>query len=166
MGQETILLKVFEYGYTTREMGLIYSKGLDKHGDNVIYCYADSGHSLPRSYGSTVPMMNCAALSLSAKRHTLTGSSTMHDEIIEFSIATNKIVGFRNMSNEMGFQQDAATKIYQDNEACIQGMKNRGSLSKYSRHIERRVLSACNKIEDGEAWPEYIHTSEMVADNW
>jgi hypothetical protein len=162
--QFRILLKVFEYGYTTREMGLIYSKGLDKHGDNVIYCYADSGHSLPRSYGSTVPMMNCAALSLSAKRHILTGTSTMHDEIIEYSIATNKIMGFRNMSSEMGFQQDAATKIYQDNEACIQVMKNRGSLSKHSRHIERRVLSARNKIEDGETWPEYIHTSEMVAD--
>jgi hypothetical protein len=35
--QFKILLKVFEYGYTTREMGLIYSKGLDKHGDNVLY---------------------------------------------------------------------------------------------------------------------------------
>jgi hypothetical protein len=85
----------------------------------------------------------------------------MHDEIIEYSIATNKIMGFRNMSNEMGFKQDAATKIYQDNGACIQVMKNRGSLSKHSRHIERRVLSA-RKIEDGETWPEYIHTSEMV----
>jgi hypothetical protein len=37
-------------------------------------------------------------------------------------------------------------------------------LSKHSRHIERRVLSARNKIEDGETWPEYIHTSEMIAD--
>jgi hypothetical protein len=162
--QFKILLKVFEYGYTTREMGLIYSKGLDKHGDNVLYCYADSAHSLPRSYGSTIAMMNCAALSLSAKKHTITAGSTMQDEAIEYGIATNKMVGFRNMSSEMGFQQDKATKIYQDNEACIQIMKNRGSLTKHSRHIDRRILSARNKIEDGETWPEYVFTKEMLAD--
>jgi hypothetical protein len=162
--QFKIMLKVFEYGYTTRHLGLIYSKGLDRHGDNVLYCYADSGHTLPRSYGSTLPMMCGAALGLSAKRHTLTASSTMQDEAIEFSIATNRVVGFRNMSSEMGFPQDKATKIYQDNEACIQVMKNRGSLSKLSRHLGRRILTARNMIEDGETFPEYIITDEMLAD--
>jgi hypothetical protein len=162
--QFKVLLKVFEYGYTTREMGLIYSKGLDKHGDNVLYCYADSGHTLPRSYGSTMPMMSGAALGLSAKRHTLTASSTMHDEAIEYSIATNRMVGFRNMSSEMGFPQDRATKIYQDNEACIQIMKNRGSLSKLSRHIGRRIMTARNMIEDGETFPEHCATDKMLAD--
>jgi hypothetical protein len=162
--QFKILLKVFEYGFTTREIGLIYSKGLDKHGDNVLYCYADSGHSLPRSYGCSMPMMNGAAMALSAKRHTITAGSTMQDEAIEYSIATNRVVAFRNMSSEMGFQQGKPTKIYQDNEACIQVMKNRGSLSKQSRHIDRRVLSARNKVEDGETWPEYVHTTGMLAD--
>jgi len=162
--QFKILLKCFEYGFTTRHTGLIYSKGLDEHGLNVMYCYADSGHSLPRSYGSTVSMMNGSATSLSAKRHTLTASSTMHDESIEFSIAGNKMVGFRNMAIEMGFPQEKATTIYQDNEAAIQVMVNRGSLSKQSRHIERRVLTARNKIEDGQIMPKYCKTEEMVAD--
>ena len=162
--QFKVLLKVFEYGYTTRHLGILYSKGLDRHGDNVLYCYADSGHSLPRSYGSTLPMMNGAALGLSAKRHTLTASSTMQDESIEYSIATNRVVGFRNLSSEMGFPQDRATKIYQDNEACIQIMKNRGSLSKLSRHIGRRIMAARNMIEDGETMPEYCLTKEMLAD--
>jgi hypothetical protein len=60
-------------------------------------------------------------------------------------------------------RQDKATKIYQDNEAAIQVMKNRGSLSKHSRHIKRRVLAARNKVEDGETWPEYVYT-DMLAD--
>ncbi len=33
--QFKILKKVFEYGFTTRHLGIIYSKGLDKHGDTV-----------------------------------------------------------------------------------------------------------------------------------
>jgi hypothetical protein len=88
----------------------------------------------------------------------------MHDESIEFSIAGNKMVGFRNMAIEMGFPQEKATTIYQDNEAAIQVMVNRGSLSKQSRHIERRVLTARNKIEDGQIMPKYCKTEEMVAD--
>ena len=162
--QFKVMLKVFEYGFTTREIGIIYSKGLDKHGLNTMYCYADSGHSLPRSYGCTAPMMNGAALALSAKKHSLTASSTMHDELIEYSIATNRMVGFRNMSNEMGFAKERATTIYQDNEASIQVMVNRGSLSKQSRHVERRILTARNKIEDGEIMPKYMKTEDMVAD--
>ncbi len=36
--QFRIILKVFEYGFITRHLGLIYSKGLDRHGDNKLYC--------------------------------------------------------------------------------------------------------------------------------
>ena len=56
--QFKVMLKVFEYAFTTRDMGIFYSKGLDEHGDNCVYLYADSGHSLPRSYGCTIAMMN------------------------------------------------------------------------------------------------------------
>jgi hypothetical protein len=162
--QFNVLKKVFEYGYTTRHLGIIYSRGLDEHGDNVTYCFADSGHSLPRSYGCTISMMNGAVTSLSAKRHTLTASSTCHDELIEFSIAVNRMVGFRNMMCEMGLQQEQATPIYQDNEAAIHIALNRGALSKQSRHIDRRVLASRNKVEDGEVMPKYCVTARMLAD--
>jgi hypothetical protein len=162
--QFNILKKVFEYGYTTRHLGIIYSRGLDEHGDNTTYCFADSGHSLPRSYGCTIGMMNGAVTSLSAKRHTLTASSTCHDELIEFSIAVNRMVGFRNVMCEMGLEQKEATVIYQDNEAAIQIAINRGALSKKSRHIDRRVLASRNKIEDGEVIPKYCVTAKMLAD--
>jgi hypothetical protein len=162
--QFNILKKVFEYGFTTRHMGIIYSRGLDEHGINTTYCYADSGHSLPRSYGCTVAMMNGAVISLSAKKHTLTASSTCHDELIEFSIAVNRMVGFRNMMSEMGLEQEQATTIYQDNEAAIQIALNRGALSKQSRHIERRILTARNKIEDGAVMPKHCVTGKMLAD--
>jgi hypothetical protein len=162
--QFKVLLKVFEYGFATRETGLIYSKGLDRHGLNVLYCYADSGHSLPRSYGSTAPMMNGGAIGLSAKRHTLTASSTTHDECIEFGITANRTAGFRNVGIEMGFPQERATTIYQDNEACIHIMMNRGALSKQSRHMDRRILNARNKIEDAEIIPMYCETEDMIAD--
>ena len=162
--QFNILKKMFEYGYTTRHTGLIYSKGLDAHGINVLSCHADSGHSLPRSYGSTAVFMNGAAITFSAKRHTLTGCSTCHDETIEFSIAGNKVAGLRNMMEEMHLAQDRPTVIYQDNEAAIMIAMNRGSLSGQSRHIDRKVLTCRNKIEDGKIIPVYLETARMIAD--
>ncbi len=108
------------------------------HGDNTTYCFADSGHAIPRSYGCTISMMNGAVTSLSAKKHTLTATSTCHDELIEFSIAVNRMVGFRNIMCEMGLEQEQATTIYQDNEAAVSIAMNRGSLSKQSRHMERQ----------------------------
>jgi hypothetical protein len=162
--QFNILKKMLEYGHTTRHTGIIYSKGLDKHGVNVLSCHADSGHFLPRSYGGTTCMMNGAAITMSAKKHSLTASGTYHDEIIEFSIAANKVVGLRNMMDEMNLSQDKPTVIYQDNEAAIQIVKNRGSMSGQSRHIDRRVLTSRNKIEDGHIVPVYIETGNMIAD--
>ena len=101
---------------------------------------------------------------MSAKKHTLTASATTHDELIEFSIGANRAVGFRNVMSEMGLEQKKATVIYQDNKAAIQIALNRGSLSKQSRHMERRVLTARNKVEDHQVKPVYVRTDEMVAD--
>jgi hypothetical protein len=37
-------------------------------------------------------------------------------------------------------------------------------MSGQSRHIERRVLTSRNKIEDGQIIPVYIDTTRMIAD--
>ena len=66
--------------------------------------------------------------------------------------------------SEMGMEQNEATTIYQDNEAAIQIALNRGALSKQSRHIDRRILSSRNKIEDGEVFPKHCVTARMLAD--
>jgi hypothetical protein len=162
--QFTVLKKAFEYGFATREIGLIYSQGLDSHGLNTIYCFADAGHSVPRSQGCSVVLMNGAAISLTSKKHTITASSTCHDELIQFSIACNKVVGFRNLGSEMGMFQTAPTIIYQDNEAAVQIAKHRGSLSSRSKHLDLKVLSSRNKVEDGKVVPVIKGTAEMYAD--
>jgi hypothetical protein len=46
-----IVVKLYEYALTTKDIGLIYSKGLDPHGDNNIYAYGDASLRLPRPQG-------------------------------------------------------------------------------------------------------------------
>ena len=71
-----VVLKVFEYGVHTCEIGLMYSKGLDPRGENTLYAYADASLGVPRSYGCRIVMMNGAAVSLRAKKHISTDPST------------------------------------------------------------------------------------------
>ena len=45
------LLDLTGYMVHTHDVGLMYSSGLDQHGRNVTYCFADSAFSAPRSQG-------------------------------------------------------------------------------------------------------------------
>ena len=108
--------------------------------------------------------MNGAAISCESKRHTVTGASTCHDELIQFSKATKKVVGYRNLGDEMGMAEDLPTTIYQDNESAIQISMNRGSLSNRSKHMDRTILQSRNTIEDGKVIPVHRDTGELWAD--
>jgi hypothetical protein len=49
LAQWKVLLKSFEHGHAARELGLIYSRGLDSHGLNRLCARAGSSHNAPRS---------------------------------------------------------------------------------------------------------------------
>jgi hypothetical protein len=54
--------------------------------------------------------------------------------------------------------------MYQDNQAAIQIMMNRGSLSKKTKATDIRTLSVRNKVEDLKVVPIYLDTTNMLAD--
>ena len=159
-----ILLKSLQYGYTTRDRGIIYLGCLARDELNILVAYADSSLSLPRSQGCRMIIMNGAVISFSSKRHTTTDDSTAAAELTEQHLCACDVEGLRNLMKEVGLEQLEPTVIYQDNEAAIQIAINRGALSKQSRHIDRRVLASRNKIEDGEVIPKYCVTAKMLAD--
>ena len=62
-------LMTLKYGITTRYFGVIFSRGLDKHGVNVLYAYADSSFTAPYSHGGHTLMMNGGAVISTSKKH-------------------------------------------------------------------------------------------------
>jgi hypothetical protein len=159
-----ILVKALEYGYASRNIGLMYSCGLDTHGINKLYAYADSNFAAPRSQGCRVTMMNGCAISLTSQRHTTTDSSTCEAEATEFFLATRDIERLRNLMGEVGLFQQEPTVIYQDNQPAIHIMTNRGIMPNKSKAMDIRVMSARNKVEDGKVFPIYTNTLKMLAD--
>ena len=159
-----IAVKLFEYALTTKDIGLIYSKDLDPHGENIIYAYGDASLRIPRPQGCRIIMMNGAAISFVSKMQTLTApSSTWAESVTLFDTSTD-VIGIRNLLSELGHLQQAPTKIYQDNKSTIQIANNRGSLGKNSRAMDLKTLTIRNRIEDHMVETAWIETKEMVAD--
>ena len=159
-----IVVKIYEYSLTTCEMGVMYAKGLDPHGDNVVYAYGDANHRLPRSQECRIVMMNCGALSLVSKKQTKTAPSSTCSETTSLFNTSTDVLGVRNLMTELGMHQEYPTVIYQDNKSTIQIANNRGSLGKASRAMDLEVLAIRNRIEDHEVGVEYCMSDNMNAD--
>ena len=159
-----VLLKVFEYGVWTCEIGVIYSKGLDPHGENVLYAYADASLKVPRPHGCRIVLMNGAALSLRSKKHTITSPSSCAAEVVELFNCSTDVKGLRNLVAELGMCQQSPTVIYQDNESAIKIANNRGSLGVTSRAMDLDTLTIRNRVEDHIVETHFKPTGQMIAD--
>ena len=159
-----ILLKSLEYGYDTRERGIIDLGCLDQSDLNILLAYADSSLSLPRSQGCRMIIMNGAVISFTSKRHSTTDDSTAAAELTEQHLCACDVEGLRNLMKEVGLEQHEPTIIYQDNQAAIQIANNRGALAKKTRAMDMRTLTVRNKIEDLKVIPLYCETLKMLAD--
>ncbi len=142
----------------------MFSKGLDPHGVNLLYAYADSSFEAPRSHGCSITMMNGAAVSLRSKRHTTTDDSTMAAEITEAYHASCDVEGLRNLMSEVGLHQLEPTVLYEDNQPAIRVAENKGTLLRKSKSLDIRVYGLRNRIEDQKIEMKYIETLRQVAD--
>ena len=159
-----LALNILEYGYHTREIGLMFSRGLDENGVNILYAYADSNFEAPQSHGCSTTMMNGAAIAFRSKKDTTTSDSTMEAEFKEAFHASRDIAGLRNLMSEVGLHQVEATILNEDNKPAISVAENKGSLLKKSKSFDIAVYSLRNRIEDQEIKMRYTETIKMIAD--
>jgi hypothetical protein len=152
-----------EYGFHTRNKGIIYLGFLEKEELNVLVAYADSSLSIPRSQGCRMVIMNGAVISFTSKRHSTTDDSTAAAELTEQHLCACDVEGLRNLMKEIGLEQ-VPTIIFQDNQAAIQIANNRGALAKKTRAMDMRTLAVRNKVEDLKVAPIYCETAKMLAD--
>ena len=148
----------------TCDLGVIYSKGLDPHGENVLYAYADASLRVPRSWGCQIVMFNGACVLYKAKKQTKTAPSACHSEVSSFFDCSSYVLGMRNLVAELGMFQESPTVIYEDNESTEKIMNNRGSLGVTSRAMDLEVLTSRNRIEDQQVKTARKATQDMCAD--
>ena len=77
--------------------------------------------------------------------------------------AVQEAVHLRRLLDDLGFQQDQPTKIYEDNQGCI-AMSNNPVMLKRTKHIDVRYHFIREKVENGDVVLKYIPTEDQLAD--
>jgi hypothetical protein len=157
-------LHCLKYCIYARFFGLVYVSGVDWHGCNVPYAYGDSSFEHPKSQGCRMVMMNGALVSMSSQRHTTIDTSTTAAELTEAFLASNDIMGFRNLMTELGFELDGPTVLYQDNQPAIQVVEGERNLGSVTKHMSIRTWKLTERVEDRHVCLEYCGTTDMLAD--
>jgi hypothetical protein len=153
-----------KYCICERHFGLAYVSGVDWHGANVPYAYGDSSYESPKSQGCRMVMMNGAVVSLSSQKHTTIDTSTTAAELTEAFLASNDVMGFRNLMVELGFELEGPTVLYQDNQPAIQVAEGERNLGSVTKHMEIRTWKLKERVEDQHVYLEYCSTHDMLAD--
>lgn len=155
------LLKVLQYTYHTKDIGLVYG-GL---GESLIgYSDADyAGDAFNRkSTSGYVFMRNGGAVSWLSRRQDIVAQSTGESEYIAASAAGKQALWLRILESDLTGQVDQVL-IYTDNTAALTLLSNPIS-SKRSKHIDIHYHFARDRVMRGDLRYEYCRTNEMWAD--
>lgn len=103
-----------------------------------------------------------AVCARSIKDKTVSLSST-ESEIKALTEVTKEVIWMRGLLAELGYPQEEATVVYQDNTSAIRLSEMFGSEAR-TRHLVNRLNFIRQEIQHGTIALEYIPTEHMVAD--
>ena len=157
-------LNILEYCYTTRKMGVIFSKDLDKHGVNILYAYADASLQSPKCVECAFTMMNGAIVSGHWGDQSIQADSTMKAEFMAAYRASNDVIALRTLMGELGFDQNLPTILYEDNQPCIHTATNPGAVQKKSKTFDLQYFTLRDRVIDKLIAMQYCNTLKQLSD--
>jgi len=134
----------------------------------VLYAHADISYaSMPnfRSFtsgGISVGRHSASFQSICSPQSVMADSTTVA-EFIGFATVGKEVVAARMFCAAIGFPQFKPTILYQDNKSTIKIIGNKMTGTK-TKHIAVRYQLIKEFVKDLELVPEYLQTSDMMAD--
>jgi hypothetical protein len=146
------------------------TQGLTLHSENGIKLYAtcDATHAtttdLHSIYGISIHIGQSSAsiLSISKKIALLTTSST-EAEYCAASEAAKEILWFRQFLADLGFPQEEATQLFNDNKSAITLVYNNGYKGR-SKHYDIRYHFIRETVSLGSISVHHLSTKLMISD--
>jgi hypothetical protein len=135
---------------------------------NVLHAYADSDWAscvkTRRSFGGTCIRLTGGTIAYKSKfQPTIAGSSTEAEFMAAYD--TGKMILFvRSILWDLDIPQEAATVLYEDNDACT-AMGNAQKLTPRTRHIDIKYFSICEWIERDLMILKRIDTTLNMSDH-
>ena len=144
---------------------ITYTRGLRRMKELWEWVAADwAGYTdTRRSHTGHMLIMNGGPISWKSRRQDKISLSTSKKEFIASSQAAQEVVYLRETLKDFGYEQHAATEIYEDNLACI-AMNETLVCRKFSRHIDICRYFIRELVEAGIVKLIPLRTHKMVAD--
>lgn len=157
------ITRIFQYLKGTVNKNLVYRKG----SGCVVKAWsnADCG-SFPdsrRSVSGNVVKIGNNTVMWRSKKQATTALSTTESEYMAVVDALKMVLWLRQLMGEMGFTQEYATTIMDDNYGCIQLANNAVTLAR-SKHIDIRHHFVREKVADNTIELKYIESEVNTAD--
>lgn len=159
------LKRVVKYLKATHEMKLSLSN--IQLGEQKLFGYADAtwaDNKIDRKSNSgRIFYLNGGTISWTCRKQSIVAQSSCEAEFISIADAINEAKWLRQLLAEMHVGHDAPTVIYEDNQSCIDLVRD-SKFSYKTKHIDTKYKMIRDIIRKKIIRPEYCPTEEMVAD--
>ena len=160
----TAVKHLLRYLKGTRDLKLVYRCSDD---DELFTTYSDASHGgchlTGRSTGGYVTLVCGAAVGWSSKRQAFVTLSSTEAEYVAAIEAGKEIKWMRNILSEFGYPISYPSTLFIDNKSGIDVAKNPEHHGRM-KHLDLRSYWLREAVQDLVIAPQYIPTSENVAD--
>ena len=136
--------------------------------------YSDANWCDPRESGDVVDdkykpqygfvvFVSGVPVSWTSRRMQSRARSSMESEYYAADETCKEVVFWRDLLDELGHTQTEATKIYEDNKACIAYSKNNTCHAR-TKHIDNRAYICRDYVRGGLIELLHVDTNEQLAD--
>ena len=122
--------------------------------------FVDASYGV-RSISSLVIYLNKCMINWISRRQRCVTLSTCESEYVALALCIQEIMWLRSLLGELGFIQDEATTVYEDNRACI-ALAESEQVNSKSKHINIRLHFIKELIVSGVIKLEYLETKKMT----
>ena len=160
--------RVLRYLQGTKDLGLVYDYG-GKYDDTPPYLHgysdADWGgdKDTRRSTTGYVFMLDSGVISWASKLQPTVALSSAEAEYMAACAAVQEAIHLRELMGDIGYKQDGATVIFEDNQGCI-ALSANPVFHKRTKHIDIRYHFIRERVASGEVELRYVPTAEQLAD--
>lgn len=161
-----VVKRIMRYLKHTINHGLVLG-AREGHDDFLLKCYVDADFAgcedTRRSTSGYVTLFNGSIISWKSERQSVVAQSTTEAELIASNTGGREVIALRRLLGDIGYDQIAATTMFEDNQGCIFLMHN-DLKNKRTKHIDIKYFWTKQQIAEKRINMVYCQTSEQLAD--